>query len=159
MRLINSHRIFLCYIRQPQTEPTGREAWAASDMYKRQGLEDGSEGKSNGLSTVNLLDYSVATSGTYRQTKPNPDSVKPASHLIDPRTGRPIEHNLVAVNVLAPTARDADALATALMILGPEEGMQKAEEMDLIARFCTRERNGTRHDHTTTWMHFFPATD
>ncbi|MDA9961972.1 FAD:protein FMN transferase [Opitutales bacterium] len=128
------------------------EGWAI-------GLEDGSEGKSNGLSTVNLLDYSVATSGTYRQTKPNPDSVKPASHLIDPRTGRPIEHNLVAVNVLAPTARDADALATALMILGPEEGMRKAEEMDLIARFCTRERNGTRHDHTTTWMHFFPATD
>ena len=123
------------------------------------GLEDGSEGKSNGLSTVNLLNYSVATSGTYRQSKPNPDSVKPASHLIDPRTGRPIEHNLVAVNVLAPTARDADALATALMILGPEEGMRKAEEMDLIARFCLREGNETRQDHTTTWRRLYPVTD
>ena len=123
------------------------------------GLEDGSEDKSNGLSTVNLLNYSVATSGTYRQSKPNPDSVKPASHLIDPRTGRPVEHDLIAVNVLAPTARDADALATALMILGPKEGMRKAEEMDLIARFCTREGNQTQHSHTTTWKHLYPVTN
>lgn len=123
------------------------------------GLEDGSEGKSNGLPTVNLLNYSVATSGTYRQSKPNPNSVKPASHLIDPRTGRPVEHNLVAVNVLAPMARDADALATALMILGPEEGMRKAEEMDLVARFCLREGNESRQDHTTTWRRLFPVTD
>ena len=107
-------------------------------------LEDGSKGKTNELSTVSLRNYSVATSGTYRQTKPNPDSAKPASHLIDPRTGRPVEHNLVAVNVLAPTARDADTLATALMILGPEEGMRKAEEMDLVARFCAREGNETK---------------
>ena len=123
------------------------------------GLEDGSEGKSIGLTSVNLFNYSVATSGTYRQSKPNPNSVKPASHLIDPRTGYPVEHNLVAVNVLAPTARDADALATALMILGPEEGMRKAEEMDLIARFCLREGNKTRQDHTTTWRRLYPVTD
>jgi FAD:protein FMN transferase len=120
-------------------------------------LEDGPEGKTNGLSTVNLLNYSVATSGTYRQTKPNPDSVKPASHLIDPRTGRPVEHDLVAVNVLAPTARDADALATALMILGPDKGMSKAEEMDLVARFCTREGNETRH--TPAWIRLYPVAN
>ena len=123
------------------------------------GLEDGSEGKSIGLTSVNLLNYSVATSGTYRQSKPNPNSVKPASHLIDPRTGHPVVHKLIAVNVLAPTARDADALATALMILGPEEGMRKAEEMDLVARFCLREGNETRKDHTTTWIRLFPVTD
>ena len=107
-------------------------------------LEDGSEGKTHELSTVTLRNYSVATSGTYRQTKPNPDSTKPASHLIDPRTGRPVEHNLVAVNVLAPTARDADALATALMILGPDEGPALAGEMDLVARFCIKEGNETK---------------
>ncbi len=107
-------------------------------------LEDGAEGKTNELSTVSLRNYSVATSGTYRQTKPNPESNKPATHLIDPRTGRSVEHNLVAVNVLAPTARDADALATALMILGPEQGMALAEEMHLSARFCLKETNGSR---------------
>ena len=119
------------------------------------GLEDGSEGKSNELSTVNLLDYSVATSGTYRQSKPNPDSVKPASHLIDPRTGRPVEYNLIAVNVLAPTARDADALATALMILGPDKGIALAEEMDLSARFCLEEANGSRVILSSAYQRLF----
>ena len=107
-------------------------------------LEDGSEGKRNGLSTVTLRSYSVATSGIYRQSKPNPDSGKPATHLIDPRTGRPVEHDLVAVNVLAPTARNADALATALMILGPKTGMKLAERLDLAVRFCLEEANGSR---------------
>jgi len=118
-------------------------------------LEDGFPNKTNDLPTVNLRNYSVATSGTYRQTKPNPDSSKPASHLIDPRTGRPVEHNLVAVNVLAPTARDADALATALMILGPEEGMSKAEEMNLVARFCLEEANGTQIILSPTYQRLF----
>ena len=57
----------------------------------------------------------------------------------------------------APTARDADALATALMILGPEEGMRKAEEMNLIARFCSREGNGTQRKYSTTWRRLHPA--
>ena len=76
------------------------------------------------------------SSGSYRLTKPNPDSNRNASHLIDPRTGRPVEHDLIAVNAFAPTARDADAWATALMILGPEDGMKMAEKMDMVARFC-----------------------
>ncbi|MBT4224811.1 MAG: FAD:protein FMN transferase, partial [Opitutae bacterium] len=63
------------------------------------------------------------------------------------------------VNVLAPTARDADVLATALMILGPEEGMSKAEEMNLIARFCTSEGNRTRHTHTPTWIRLYPVAN
>ena len=50
--------------------------------------------------------------------------------------GRPVEHDLIAVNAFAPTARDADAWATALMILGPEEGMKMTEKMDMVARFC-----------------------
>ena len=84
-------------------------------------------------------------------------SAVPASHLLDPRTGRPVEHNLVAVNALAPTARDADALATALMVLGPEQGMALAEEMHLIARFCSREGNQTQHSNTTTWRRLYPV--
>ena len=100
------------------------------------GLEDGDALNANGMVSVPLRNYSVATSGSYRLTKSNPDSNRNASHLIDPRTGRPIEHDLIAVNAFAPTARDADAWATALMILGPEEGMKVAEKMDMVARFC-----------------------
>ena len=119
----------------------------------RVGLEDGFRGSER--FTLSLRDYSVATSGTYRQSKPNPDSAKPANHLIDPRTGRPVEHDLVTVNVLAPTARDADALATALMILGPDQGMALAEEMDLSARFCLEGANGTRMILSPTYQRLF----
>jgi len=100
------------------------------------GLEDGHSKNENGMASVPLRNYAVATSGSYRLTKPNPDSNRNASHLIDPRTGRPIEHDLIAVNAFAPTARDADAWATALMILGPVDGMKVAEKIDMVARFC-----------------------
>ena len=99
------------------------------------GLEDGHSNNENGMASVLLRNYAVATSGSYRLNKPNPNSNRSASHLIDPRTGRPIEHELIAVNAFAPTARDADAWATALMILGPEDGVQMAEKMDMVARF------------------------
>ena len=72
------------------------------------GLEDGHTKNAKGIASVPLRNYAVATSGSYRLTKPNPDSNSSASHLIDPRTGRPVEHDLIAVNAFAPTARDAD---------------------------------------------------
>jgi len=100
------------------------------------GLEDGS-GDTDSMTAVTLRNYAVATSGSYRLNKPNPDTNQSASHLLDPRNGRPIKHQLIAVNAFAPTARDADAWATALMILGPVEGMKKAEELDMVARFCS----------------------
>ena len=104
------------------------------------GLEDGS-GDSGSMVSAPLRNYAVATSGTYQLNKPNPDANRSASHLLDPRTGRPVDHELIAVNAFAPTARDADAWATALMILGPVEGMKKAEKLDMVARFC-RIQNG-----------------
>ena len=105
------------------------------------GLEDGNSDNNEDMVSVPLRNYAVATSGSYRLNKPNPDSNRSASHLIDPRTGRPIEHDLIAVNAFAPTARDADAWATALMILGPKDGMELAEKMDMVARFSVLNNN------------------
>ena len=99
-------------------------------------LEDGSKVANAELTTLSLKDAAVATSGTYHLYKPNVDSPNPASHILDPRTGRPVEHNLIAVNVVASTAQEADAWATALLVLGPEHGMAKAKEVGLAARFC-----------------------
>ena len=50
------------------------------------------------------------------------------SHTIDPRSGRPVEHGLASVTVIRPTCAEADALATALSVLGPEAGMRLAEQ-------------------------------
>jgi thiamine biosynthesis lipoprotein len=51
------------------------------------------------------------------------------SHLLDPRTGWPVDH-LLSVTVVAPTARDADALATAFSVLDPEESLKLARQLE-----------------------------
>ena len=60
----------------------------------------------------------IVTSGNYRKFYVR-DGRKYA-HTIDPRTGYPVEHDLLSATVVAPTAAEADALATACMVLGPE---------------------------------------
>ena len=61
-------------------------------------------------------DHGVVTSGNYRKFYIR-DGRK-YSHTIDPRTGRPVEHNLLSATVVAPTAAEADALATIFMVIG-----------------------------------------
>jgi len=73
---------------------------------------------------VSLTDVAVATSGDYR----NYFEVdgRRYSHSIDPRTGHPVAHDLVSVTVVHPSAMLADAWATALTVLGAEQGMAVA---------------------------------
>jgi len=89
---------------------------------------------------VNLHDKSIATSGDYRNFFVH-DGVH-YSHLIDPRTGRPVTHNTISVTVLAATAGRADALATALLVMGREEGLAFAEKRSIAALFLTVVDNG-----------------
>ncbi len=63
-------------------------------------------------------DCGVVTSGNYRKFYIRDG--KKYSHTIDPRTGRPVEHNLLSATVIAPTAAQADALATYFMVIGPD---------------------------------------
>ncbi len=60
----------------------------------------------------------IVTSGNYRKFYIR-DGRKYA-HTIDPRTGYPVTHDLLSATVVAPTAAEADALATACMVIGPE---------------------------------------
>ena len=85
---------------------------------------------------LHLGDLSVATSGDYR----NFFEFKGQrySHTIDPHTGLPVAHGLASVTVLAESAAHADALATALMVLGPEAGMAFAEREAIAAYFLLR---------------------
>lgn len=80
---------------------------------------------------------SMATSGDYRNYY-EVDGVR-LSHTIDPRTGRPITHNLASASVLCATCAEADAYATALMVLGPDEGFALACKLDLAALLIIRE--------------------
>ena len=86
---------------------------------------------------VPLADAAVATSGDYRNYRER-DGVR-FSHIIDPRTGWPIRHRLASVSVVHPRCMTADALATALLVLGPEEGLELARRENLAVLMLIRE--------------------
>ena len=83
----------------------------------------------------------VATSGTYRQRRraSPPAGSGTASHIIDPRTGRPVAHTTVAVTVLADSCEEADAWATALLVLGRAQGVRLAMRQQITAIFVYEE--------------------
>lgn len=87
-------------------------------------------------SVIRVTDTSVATSGDYRNYFEH-DGQR-YSHTIDPRTGRPVSHNLAAVTVLHPSAAYADAMATALLVLGPADGLALARELKIAAYLLVR---------------------
>lgn len=89
---------------------------------------------------VALHGLSVATSGDARRFIEHDG--RRLSHTLDPRTGRPIPDNLASVTVLAPSCMKADALATALSVLGPESGMRHARKRGIAARFAIRSAGG-----------------
>ena len=65
-----------------------------------------------------IENQAVCTSGNYRKVRVvNGQKV---SHTIDPRTGYPVTHGLLSATILAPTAAEADAYATACMVMGPD---------------------------------------
>ena len=83
---------------------------------------------------------SVATSGNYRRSFHEAD--KRYTHIIDPRSGRPVEHALASVTVLHAECMQADALATALFVLGPIEGPAYARRKGLAALFVIETDDG-----------------
>ena len=87
-----------------------------------------------------LSDISLATSGDYRNFF-EVDGVR-FSHTIDPRSGAPIKHQLASVTILSETTMKADALATALMVLGEEEGRKMAERENIAALFIIKTKDG-----------------
>jgi thiamine biosynthesis lipoprotein len=83
-----------------------------------------------------VTDTAVASSGDYRNYVEIDGRYY--SHTIDPRTGAPVTHATGGVTVLAATAGYADAMATALLVLGAEDGLELAERENIAALFLTR---------------------
>ena len=86
---------------------------------------------------VPLRNAAMATSGDYRNYREIDG--RRIAHILDPRNGQPIGHRLASVSVIADDCRTADALATALMVMGEEEGWQFALEHSLPALFLVRD--------------------
>lgn len=88
------------------------------------------------LGVIELRDAAVATSGDYRHWI----DVGGArlSHTMDRSRGGPIDNGIASVSVVAPSCMDADAWATALMVLGSTEGKALAEKRGLDALLVQR---------------------
>lgn len=133
------------------------EGWAIDQIFKlleRRGytnflVELGGELRARGAWTIAiehpmrtcvLRDESIGTSGTYRQNFESGD--RRYSHLIDARTGRPVTHRTVTVSVRHADCTHADAWATALNVLGADEGLPLAERLGLAAQFVVESPGG-----------------
>ena len=94
-----------------------------------------------------LENLALATSGDYRNFRQVEGGQ--VSHTIDPRTGRPVRHQLASASVVDASCMRADGYATALMVLGEEEGYRLAAEQDLAALFLVRTRQGSLRERET----------
>jgi FAD:protein FMN transferase len=80
---------------------------------------------------LNLTDIAMATSGNYRRFYVE-DGMK-YSHTIDPQKGYPVDHNLLSATVFTDSCMDADAYATAFMVMGLEKSIEFARNHPRIA--------------------------
>jgi len=118
-------------VRCAGTRPDGRP-WQV-------GIERPEELASGVWRIVALNDgQAMATSGDYRNSYVATNGQR-VSHTIDPFTGRPLEHSVASVSVVADNCMAADAWATALNVLGPEQGLRLASEQGLDVLMILRD--------------------
>jgi FAD:protein FMN transferase len=103
-------------MRAKGTKPDGR-FWAIAHEKPERGLREA-------MGVIELTDLAVATSGTYRHFRD--DEGGTISHTINAKTGRPLANRIASVTVMAPTCMEADAWATALMVMGEDNGPKQA---------------------------------
>ena len=101
---------------------------------------------------IALDDRAMATSGDYRNYYESEG--QRFSHTIDPKDGRPIEHNLASVTVIAEDCMTADALATAFNVMGPEKAKELATRENIAAYFIVRGTTGFQSDHTPAFSSY-----
>ena len=102
---------------------------------------------------LEIKDVAVATSGDYRNYFIAGDSLY--SHTIDPVTCRPIINGVASVTVIAPNCALADAMATAIMVMGEEKGLQWVESKPGVeTMIIVRETDGFRVTNSSGFRNF-----
>ena len=122
-------------LRAAGTRPDGTP-WAVA-------IDTPTPGARAAMGVVDLRDRAIATSGGYRNRVMVGDVA--LSHTMDARVARPLQNGVAAVTVLADTCMAADAWATALMVLGPDDGPALARARGLDALFVVDTPGGRRH--------------
>lgn len=106
----------------------GGEGW-------RVGLYQPIDATSLDVPVLQLHDTSVATSGTYFK----------GEHILDPSTGKPVTNDLRSVSVIHPSSTTADALATAMYVMGSERGMAWSKQNKVRVLFLFKDGTWIEH--------------
>ena len=97
----------------------------------------------NPHTVIESSDISIATSGDYKNYFDF--NGRRYSHIISPKTGYPIENKIISVSVISKECLNADALATALMVMDIEDGLNLIEQLDGYESFFILEDNSSRY--------------
>ncbi|MDR4508327.1 MAG: FAD:protein FMN transferase [Candidatus Brocadiaceae bacterium] len=111
--------------------PPGKNAWKIGVQHPRN--------KNKILGYLELSNEATATSGDYERFFEIDG--KRYSHIIDPRTGKPVE-GTIAVTVIAPTGTEVDALSTGVFVLGSKEGIKLVKKIPGVDAMIAHEKNG-----------------
>ena len=101
---------------------------------------------------LRLSGRAAATSGDYRNFRLL--GGRRLSHTIDPRTGSPVSHALASVTVVAASAAEADGLATAIQVLGPDAGWRFARREGVAALLLVRSESSFERRYTESMSQF-----
>jgi len=93
----------------------------------------------NNLIKTNLKNMSIATSGNYNNYLIYEDVRYP--HIINPKTGWPINNNIISASVITENCIDADAIATILMLLPYDEGIELVNNMNNVESLLFIDNN------------------
>ncbi|MBY6187007.1 FAD:protein FMN transferase [Marinobacter hydrocarbonoclasticus] len=110
----------------------------------------------DGREVFNVIEpgeMAVATSGDYRNFFE--EDGRRFSHLIDPRTGEPINTRLASATVLAPSSMTADGLATAFIVMGTEPALAVAEREGLPVMLIEKSQEGYQVHYSSAYKPYF----
>lgn len=123
----------------------------ASGQAWRIGVESPAAGGK--IKPIQVSEVGVATSGDYRNYFEQ-DGVR-FSHTINPINGKPINHNLASVTVIAKNAAKADALATAFSVMGGDKALALAEKKGIAIYLIERTGDGFSTRHSESFSPYF----
>jgi len=127
--------------------PRSNKPWEIGIDYPKSKLS-----KRNIFTTYFLSNRAIATSGNYRHFRIDKKTGKKYVHTIDPRTGNPIQSEIISTSVTANDCMTADAWATSLMVLSLNEGRKLIEnDFELEALWIVSTENGLEAIYSSGW--------
>lgn len=117
----------------------GGNIYAYGDREYRIGIRDPLGSAGDVAATITVAGTSVVTSGGYERYFESGGKIY--HHILDPKTGYPADNGLLSVTVVCENSTKADALSTALFVMGLEKGMKYVQaEDDIEAVFIMQDR-------------------